>query len=54
MLKVTDRGVIPGDSNTRHCATGWGGADMAQEGRAFVWQSEGCQFDPTLGVSKCP
>ena len=31
----------------------WGG-DMAQEGRAVVWQSEGCRFDPTLGVSKCP
>ena len=30
----------------------WG--DMAQEVRAVVWQSEGCQFDPTLGVSKCP
>ena len=27
---------------------------MAQEVRAVVWQSEGCQFDPTLGVSKCP
>ena len=23
-------------------------------GRAVVWQSEGCRFDPTLGVSKCP
>ena len=22
--------------------------------RAVVWQSEGCRFDPTLGVSKCP
>ena len=30
------------------------GGDMAQEVRAVVWQSEGCQFDPTLGVSKCP
>ena len=30
----------------------WG--DMAQEVRAVVWQSEGCRFDPTLGVSKCP
>ena len=29
-------------------------ADMAQEVRAVVWQSEGCRFDPTLGVSKCP
>ena len=29
-------------------------ADMAQEVRAVVWQSEGCWFDPTLGVSKCP
>ena len=28
--------------------------DMAQEVRAVVWQSEGCRFDPTLGVSKCP
>ena len=28
--------------------------DMDQEGRAVVWQSEGCRFDPTLGVSKCP
>ena len=27
------------------------GGDMAQEVRAVVWQSEGCQFDPTLGVS---
>ena len=23
-------------------------------GRAVVWQSEGCWFDSTLGVSKCP
>ena len=23
-------------------------------GRAVVWQSEGCRFDSTLGVSKCP
>ena len=23
---------------------------MAQEVRAVVWQSEGCWFDPTLGV----
>ena len=23
-------------------------------GRAVFWQSEGCRFDPTLGVSKCP
>ena len=30
----------------------WG--DMAQEVRAVVWQSEGCRFDPALGVSKCP
>ena len=30
------------------------GGDMAQEVRAVVWQSEGYQFDPTLGVSKCP
>ena len=30
----------------------WG--DMAQEVRAVAWQSEGCRFDPTLGVSKCP
>ena len=30
----------------------WG--DMVQEVRAVVWQSEGCRFDPTLGVSKCP
>ena len=28
--------------------------DVAQEVRAVVWQSEGCRFDPTLGVSKCP
>ena len=28
--------------------------DMAQEVRAVVWQSEGCRFDPSLGVSKCP
>ena len=27
---------------------------MAQEVRAVVWQSEGCRFDPTLGVSQCP
>ena len=27
------------------------GGDMAQEVRAVVWQSECCQFDPTLGVS---
>ena len=31
-----------------------GGGDMAQEVRAVVWQAEGCRFDPTLGVSKCP
>ena len=30
----------------------WG--DVAQEARVVVWQSEGCRFDPTLGVSKCP
>ena len=30
------------------------GGDMGQEVRAVVWQSEGCRFDPTLGVSKCP
>ena len=30
------------------------GGDMAQEVRAVVRQSEGCRFDPTLGVSKCP
>ena len=23
-------------------------------GRAVVWQSEGCRFDPTPGVSECP
>ena len=28
--------------------------DVAQEVRAVVWQSEGCRFDPTLGVLKCP
>ena len=28
--------------------------DTAQEVRAVVWQSEGCRFEPTLGVSKCP
>ena len=28
--------------------------EMAREVRAVVWQSEGCRFDPTLGVSKCP
>ena len=27
---------------------------MAQKVRAVVWQSEGCWFDPTLGMSKCP
>ena len=27
---------------------------MAQEVRPVVWQLEGCWFDPTLGVSKCP
>ena len=30
------------------------GGDMAQEVRAVIWQSEGCRFDPTLGVSQCP
>ena len=30
------------------------GGDIAQEVRAVVWQSEGWQFDPTLGMSKCP
>ena len=30
------------------------GGEMAQEVTAVVWQSEGCRFDPTLGVSKCP
>ena len=29
------------------------GGDVAQV-KAVVWQSEGCRFDPTLGVSKCP
>ena len=28
--------------------------DMAQEVRAVIWQSEGCRFDTSLGVSKCP
>ena len=27
---------------------------MAQGVRAVVWQSEGCRFDPTLGMLKCP
>ena len=27
---------------------------MAQEVKAVVWQSDGCQFDPTLGMLKCP
>ena len=31
-----------------------GGATLGQEVRAVVWQSEGCRFDPTLGVSKSP
>ena len=26
--------------------------DVAQEVRPVVWQSEGCRFDPTLGVSE--
>ena len=30
------------------------GGDMAQEVRAVVWQLEGCRFDPTLGLLKCP
>ena len=30
------------------------GGDIALEVRAVVWQSEGCRFDATLGVSKCP
>ena len=34
--------------------TGWHGGNMAQVVRAVFWQSEGCRFDPTLGVSKCP
>ena len=27
---------------------------MVQEVRAVIWQSEGCRFNPTLGMSKCP
>ena len=30
------------------------GGDVAREVRAVAWQAEGCRFDPTLGVSKCP
>ena len=29
-------------------------AYIAQEVRAVILQLEGCRFDPTLGVSKCP
>ena len=29
------------------------GGEIAQEVRAVVWQSEGCRFDPSMGVSKC-
>ena len=39
-LLVSDRSLPP---RTR--------GDVAQEVRAVVWQSEGCRFDPTLGVS---
>ena len=28
--------------------------DVAQEVRPAAWQSEGCRFDPTPGVLKCP
>ena len=30
------------------------GGNMAQGVRAVVWQSEGCRFDLTLAMSKCP
>ena len=36
---------FPSGSDTGRCGSG---------GRAVVWQSEGCRFDSTLGVSKCP
>ena len=31
-----------------------GGDIFVREVKAVVWQSEGCRFDPTLGVSNCP
>ena len=54
---VTVRSVMPrpiaGEQN--HLMDGQKGeGDVPQEVRAAVWQSEGCRFDPTLGVSKCP
>ena len=30
----------------------WG--DIAQEVRPVIWQSEGCRFNPTMGVLMCP
>ena len=29
-------------------------SEMAQEVSAVVWQSEGCRFDPPLGMLECP
>ena len=43
-------------TNTHRACCPWflHGGEMAQEVRAVIWQSEGCRFDPTLGMSKCP
>ena len=44
--------IREGDGNGKHKLVFWGRCGSG--GRAIVWQSEGCRFDPTLGVSKCP
>ena len=48
---LTQHGLTALQSTAVYCSLL---GDMAQELRAVVWQSEGCWFDPTLGVSKCP
>ena len=54
-LPVPSQAVYSGDK--LNCTIGFimlPSGDVAQEVRAVVWQLEGCRFDPTLGVSKCP
>ena len=43
--RATDGRLCKAYNDVGRCGSG---------GRAVVWQSEGCRFDPTLGVSKCP
>ena len=51
---VDDIGIGSYAADVSRCLSRINKNDMAQEVRADVWQSEGCRFDPTLGVSKCP